>query len=266
MHTPAVRFRTTPVVLLLVVGAGCARPSNLFVAPDLSACAGSAVASSLRVVTWNIRAGLSSSIDQIGDDLAALRPDVVALQEVDRDAERTGDVDQAAVLAERLGMTSTFAAARTEGHGDFGVALLSRLPFARAERIALPSDNAFEPRVALDAHVCAGDAEVRAVSVHADIYPWSAKQNAEALAHEVKDSVGSGVVVAGDLNGTPDAAGPAAFLDRGLVDTSADGPTCASRRIDYVFVDHAVGAIADAVVADTGDHSDHKAVVVDLLR
>ncbi len=244
---------------------GCVHSSDLFVEPDAGACGGS-TPSTLRVVTWNIRSALSSSLEQIAADLAALDPDVVMLQEVDRHADRSGDVDQASELAEKLGMTSTFAAARTEGSGEFGVALLSRIAFESARRIALPSDNAFEPRVAIDAHLCSGDLHLRAASVHADVYPWSARQNADFLAENLKESVGEGVVVGGDLNSSPDGDGPAAFTTRGFIDASADAPTFGSRRIDYVFVDHAAGHVDQREVPDTGDDSDHRPELIELGR
>jgi endonuclease/exonuclease/phosphatase family metal-dependent hydrolase len=242
---------------------GCVHSSDVFVAPDPGAC-GSTTPATLRVVTWNIRAALSSSLDHIANELAAFDADVVMLQEVDRHAARSGDVDQAGVLAERLGMTSTFAAARTEGRGEFGVALLSRIAFESARRVALPSDNAFEPRVAIDAHLCAGDLHLRAASVHADVYPWAARQNADFLAENLKESVGEGVVVGGDLNSAPDGDGPAAFTTRGFIDASAEAPTFGSRRIDYVFVDHAAGSVGERVVPDTGDASDHRPQLIEL--
>jgi len=107
--------------------------SDVFVAPDAGVC-GAETPSLLRVVTWNLRAALSPSLDQAADDRAALAPDVVMLQQVDRHAARSDDLDQAAVLAERLGMTSTFATARAEGRADFGVALLSHIAFESARR------------------------------------------------------------------------------------------------------------------------------------
>lgn len=255
------------ITLLALVGVGvassaCVRPSELFVPPTGSACA-AASPSSLRVVTWNIRAGQSSSIDVIGDELEQLDADVIALQEVDLDADRSGVVNQPAVLAERLGMDWTFAAARAEGDGAFGVALLSRLPIVEAARIDLPSDNAFEPRVAVDAHLCAGDVRLRVASLHADIYPWSAKQNADFLAATLQESVGEGVVVGGDLNETPDGGGPAAFRAHGFTDASADAPTFADRRIDYVFVDEALQEVERTFVPES-DASDHRPLVVDV--
>lgn len=232
--------------------------------PTTAACGDVATPASLRVVTWNIRAGLSSSIDVLGDELLALDADVVALQEVDVHAERSGGDNQAEVLAERLGMEWTFAAARSEGDGDFGVALLSRIPFESAVRLALPSDNAFEPRVAVDAHLCAGDMHLRAATVHADIYPWSAKQNADFLAENLRESVGEGVVVGGDLNEVPGAGGPLAFAERGFIDASADAPTFSDRRIDYVFVDEVLKDVTRTFVPDS-EASDHRPLVVDLV-
>ena len=55
-------------------------------------------------------------------------------------------------------MDAAYAAAVTRPPGgDFGVAILSRLPFVGAERFDLPSAGSFEPRVALAADVCVGD-------------------------------------------------------------------------------------------------------------
>jgi len=56
--------------------------------------------------------------------LEELRPDLVCLQEVWQE----GAHNQAAELAERLGMSHVFALDRTEGGVDQGVALLSRWP------------------------------------------------------------------------------------------------------------------------------------------
>ena len=252
------------LALALLCATGCVRTSDAFIAPAVGACDDVDTPSTLRVVTWNIRAALSSSIDTIAAELADLDADVIALQEVDRDTERGGQVDQALVLGDALGMVSTFAAARAEGSGEFGVALLSRIPFESARRMELPSDNAFEPRVAIDAHLCAGDFHVRAASVHADIYPWSGRQNADFLANDLRESMGEGVVVGGDLNDTPDGQGPAAFTGRGFQDASADAaPTFANRRIDYVFIDDALSANAVARVQDS-QASDHRPMVVDL--
>lgn len=263
-YHPSMRVLPALALTGCVAATGCVRPSETFIAPTTRGCDTVGAPSSLRVVTWNIRAGLSSSIDEIGDQLEALDADVIALQEVDVLTARSGGLNQPAVLAERLGMDWTFAAAREEGGGDFGVALLSRLAIESAARMALPSDNAFEPRVAVDAHLCAGDVRLRAASLHADIYPWSAKQNADFLADTLRESVGEGVIVGGDLNDEPAGGGPAAFLERGFIDASANSPTFADRRIDYVFVDDALRDVSRTFVPES-TASDHRPLVVDVV-
>lgn len=265
--------RVAPLVVialllqLLLTGCGSVS-SDLFVPPALSACAERGDgATALRMVTWNIRAGLESSIDVIGDVLESMGADVIALQEVDRLAERSGGVDQAAVLAERLGMVHTFAAAREEGGGEFGNALLSRAPFTRAERVDLPGAVAgWEPRVAIDAELCAGRQPLRVLALHADVYPWVAADQARFVADLANDNQGGGVIVAGDLNQTPEAESLKLLDAVPLVDLSPRGKATSgwNRHIDYLFVDDSLTP-GEGSVLDT-DASDHVPVIADLRR
>ena len=96
----------------------------------------------LRMLTYNIRhgEGLDSRIDL--DRQAAViqraRADVVGLQEVDSCARRSGYTDQAAALAERLGMFCTFSPAIPLTGGKYGVAILSREKPLSVRRLPLP--------------------------------------------------------------------------------------------------------------------------------
>ena len=247
------------------MGSGCSHGSTVFDAPDVGDCSGAPV-DGLRLVTWNIRWAVESSLDRIVEVLAATHADVITLQEVDRVTPRSDGVDQADEIARRLGMSSTFAAARTEGSGDFGIAILSKLPFIGAERHKLPGGFAFEPRVALDGRVCVGPGEsVRVATVHADVYPWSRQENLRSLARTTADSIGGGVIIAGDFNDTPDGPSTRLFENEGLMRAnSAMQPTFATSVIDHVFIDEAM-VVADTTVVDS-DASDHRPVVVDLQR
>lgn len=259
--------------LLCLLLTGCSQPSDTLDAPQLSSCEGEApLLRPLRVATYNIKSGLYSSLDEVGDVLEELDADVIALQEVDRLSERTGGQDQAKELGERLGMEHAFAAARTESGGDYGVALLSRLPFREVRRIALESSNmTMEPRVALDATLCLGERELRAVSVHADVYPWAAADHARSLAEALEGTQGKGEVlrlVAGDLNAKPGEDGPLALVEAGLVDVIAsfggDLATFLDYRIDYVLADRPLAdGLLDVDVIDS-DASDHRPVVTEM--
>lgn len=222
---------------------------------------------SLRVVTYNIKAGLESSLDDIGDILEELAPDVVMLQEVDRNAARTDHIDQGAALAERLGMQYTYGATKARGEGDFGLAVLSRLPFAGAQRIELPSEGSFEPRITLAADVCVGTRSVRVFDTHSDLNPFAQEEQQRALAAYATDFAGSGVIVAGDMNATSDAPGLRALLDVPLVDASgknSDAATCAGRRIDFILTDDALGASAVSTTVLETEASDHYPVLVEI--
>lgn len=257
----------------ILLSVGCADPaSERFVQPPVASCDESvdveaANAGLLRVVTWNIKTAALASLDTIAELLASFEADVIALQEVDRLTERSGRADQSAELAELLGMEHSFAAALEQSRGEYGIALLSRFAFARAERIELPRAGGFQPRVAIDADLCAGGEEpLRVLALHADVFPWAAAAQTRFVARLAAESVGNGVVVTGDFNQTPEAEGLRALGDVPLFDVSPQdvGTSDLSRHIDYLFVDEALTP-EDGRVHDS-DASDHDPVIADLQR
>jgi endonuclease/exonuclease/phosphatase family metal-dependent hydrolase len=87
----------------------------------------------VRLVSYNIHAcvGTDGKRDpgRIAAVLEALEPDVAALQEVDSRASR-GGLDQAMLLARRLGMELVEGPLLREHRGHYGNAVLSRWPMA----------------------------------------------------------------------------------------------------------------------------------------
>lgn len=214
------------------------------VSPKLTVCEPTAGAArrNLRIVSYNIRAALSSSVSTLVDVLQELEPDIVALQEVDRDTERSGFADQAMEIADGLGLAYSYAATRTEGQGEYGVALLSRLPFAEVSRVELPENFSWEPRVALQATLCTDSGTLDVYNVHADIWPWSSSSQLQYLQERISRAQRRSTVVLGDFNATADQAGPTAFDAEAWFDVlghMADSPTYMGvpfpRRIDHIF-------------------------------
>jgi endonuclease/exonuclease/phosphatase family metal-dependent hydrolase len=81
---------------------------------------GPLIETQIRIVTWNLwwRLGdWKTRADAIAETLVELRPDLVCLQEVWQE----GDLNQAALLAEQLGMVHAFACDRVEGRIEQGV-------------------------------------------------------------------------------------------------------------------------------------------------
>lgn len=91
-------------------------------------------ADTITVVSYNIHHGNPPGkpgvidLDAIANVLANQKPDFVALQEVDVNINRSGNLNQAEYLAKKLNMHFYFAKAIDHDGGDYGVAVLSKHP------------------------------------------------------------------------------------------------------------------------------------------
>ncbi len=252
---------------LALMSSGCIANST-FYAPELTRCQDSfrLAPRTLRVASYNLKAGLESSLEAVGDELARIDADVVALQEVDVGVERSNHVDQAQVLAERLGMQPIFAAAIARGGGAYGIAVLTRLPVQSAQRIELNAFPIYEPRVAIDTELCVGQQPLRFVSVHADFLNPTA--NLSTLADHVEPYVGSGLVVAGDFNALPHESGPMKLVKKGLIDLFRLDRRFtfwpSKRRIDFLLTDSPLAPLVHRREVIETRASDHYPIWADL--
>ncbi|MCA9290935.1 MAG: endonuclease/exonuclease/phosphatase family protein [Phycisphaerales bacterium] len=171
-------------------------------------CASAPPPEPLRVMTYNIRhgAGMDGVIDleRIAAVIVGAAPDVVALQEVDRNAGRSGVVDQASELARLTGLEHhAFGPFMDFDGGQYGMAILSRHPIESSRVIDLPP-GAHEPRTALWASIARPRAPFVLVGVHFDwladdVSRWAqAEALVRALATESRP-----LIVAGDFNDVP---------------------------------------------------------------
>lgn len=233
----------------------------------------------VRVVTlnlWGDREPLAARLDAAARALAALRPDVVLLQEV-----RCGDglENTAARLAGRLGdgCSATYACATAgpagtwgagSGAGEEGLAVLTRHRVVAHRELELPEARPDERRLLLSARL---EIEGRPVDVHTTHLHWRlgdglARERQVLALDEAARAFGADAprILAGDFNAAPDTdeirflTGKHTLGGRRTVWQDAfarvrpheDGWTWASRnpqtewlrwldrdrRIDYVFV------------------------------
>lgn len=163
----AVTLRTTPDEKsdLLETGSASTRPPS---APVLPA--------EIKIVSYNMR---WRGGDELRRLIVMLREDaeiggaaIIGLQEVDRNKQRTGNVNTARTIAEALGMNYAWAAPPQVNDGqeeETGVAILSSYPMTNVERIVLPNEGPGKRRrVALGATLRIGTTDVRVYSVHAE--------------------------------------------------------------------------------------------------
>ncbi len=105
--------------------------------------------------SYNIMASELSSLESLKLALPDLKSDVIALQEVDYNTQRSSKsspgnipVNQAAILAESMSMHFSECRAISFDGGYYGMALLSRYPISKTEKIKLGNLNNREERAA----------------------------------------------------------------------------------------------------------------------
>jgi endonuclease/exonuclease/phosphatase family metal-dependent hydrolase len=152
----------------------------------------------LRKIGYNFPTGRAEAVSRNIRDAARVfannellpPPDILALQEADKETGRAGKQHVAARLAEKLGVPYVHVGAglphgikpkqrewwlnfeeqvAIDDEGDMGVALLSRIPLSDVQRIDLPwHDCAWRPRLAMAATIPLADQQVRLFNVHID--------------------------------------------------------------------------------------------------
>jgi endonuclease/exonuclease/phosphatase family metal-dependent hydrolase len=248
------------------------------------ASAGRDSGASLRVLTYNIHAGKDAAqqrnLDRVAEVIRGASADIVLLQEIDRNTERSGREDHIAVLAQLTGMHMAFAKSLDFQGGLYGIAVLSRLPLDTAYRVPLevkpPQERSgtYEPRVGLHAVVRTARGVLHIVNTHIDPAPEPTYRHQEVvnlMAHIARTVPAEATLIfGGDLNAranTPEiAALSLAFLDSWQrcgdggpgFSYPADKP---DRRIDYVWLRSAT--CSSARVLDT-QASDHRPLLVEV--
>jgi endonuclease/exonuclease/phosphatase family metal-dependent hydrolase len=135
-----------------------------------------AAAANLKVVSYNIRWRSGDELRQLigflKDDPEIGGAGILGLQEVDRRKKRSGHKNNAALIAEELGMHYAWAAPPApdrEQEEATGVEILSAYPLSDVRRLVLPhAGPGGRRRVALGATVKIGRTNIRVYSVHAE--------------------------------------------------------------------------------------------------
>ncbi len=175
---------------------------------------GALVESRARLVTWNLwwRLGdWKARAEAIAQTLSELQPDIVCLQEVWEE----GGENQAALLAQRLGMTYAFAPDRIESGVKQGVAVLSKWPLTKVAHRELPAPpEVKDTNVVLRAIVQGPREPLLLVTTHLIPYPHRSEfreRQIRAVIDFMAEVQGNPTdhhgrsVVAGDFNASPDS-------------------------------------------------------------
>lgn len=213
----------------------------------------------LRVLSFNTHRS-TGTLNAIAEEILEIDPDVVLLQEVDRRMLRTGAIDQAAVLADAVGMDGSFSSNLARGSGQYGTLILSRFDIVQQGRIPLVRSPRSEARGLQWVTLEVSGQAVRVYNTHLDATRPDVRL---AQARQVADIVADddvATVLGGDLNAWPASAAVAAIGTQ-LTDTwtaVGQGRSATSRggkKIDYLFVRGLRPLLSRVATSGASDHN-----------
>jgi endonuclease/exonuclease/phosphatase family metal-dependent hydrolase len=252
----------------------------------------------MRMATFNILHGRSPAdgvvdLDRLRSAVRALDPDVLALQEVDRDQPRSHLADLTAVAAEAMGAVShrfvaalagtpgaTWMAATDRdvpGEASYGVALLSRYPARSWQVLRLPRIRPTfplwlsgprkliivreEPRAVVVAHLDTPAGPLAVANTHLSFVPGWRRVQLRRIVQDLAP-LAEPVVIMGDLN-MPEPwptriSGYTALASHPTF--PLEHPT---EQLDHILLRGRLGRVRSSS-APLFDLSDHRALLVDL--
>lgn len=233
----------------------------------------------LRVLCYNIHhaEGVDGKLDvpRIARVILSVKPDLVALQEVDQKTKRTQMVDQVAELARLTKMKSVFGANIDFQGGHYGNAILSRFPITRHKNHHLPNVDMGEQRGVLESMIkVSKDRNILFMVTHFD--HRRPDQERRASAKFINQMMGkhenTPAILSGDLNDVPNSATLKEISKLWMRTNPEITPTVPVtkpvRQIDYILVrPKERWKVIETQVLDEAVASDHRAIfaVIELI-
>jgi len=230
----------------------------------------------LRLLSYNIHhaEGVDGRLDlkRIAEIIIQTKADIVALQEVDQNVARSGNVLQARELARLTGMKYAFGGNIKLQSGEYGNAILTRFEIEKEKNHLLPCLERGEQRGVLEVHVVVAEIKdpLRIMATHFD----HRKSDRERVlsAKEIDAVMGNDEtpsLLLGDIN---DVLGSQTLneLERNWQRTNkqelftipVDKPT---RQIDFIFTRAGQPwQVIDTQVLDEQFASDHRAILSEI--
>nr|WKN38970.1 endonuclease/exonuclease/phosphatase family protein [Tunicatimonas sp. TK19036] len=229
----------------------------------------------LRVMAYNVHhcnppsAPEKIDVEAIVETIRQQKPDLVALQEIDVMTGRSGNIDEARMIAEQLDMHYYFGKAIDHDGGEYGVAILSRFPISEEQTHALPTQEGTdgEPRVLATVKVNLPNGQsLRFGSTHLDAQREDVNRLLQIKAiGEIASTESLPMVIAGDFNAPP-TSGVINILDQHFQRSCEDcAPTIPvinpTKAIDFIaFRPDAGFEVVSHQVIDETYASDHRPV------
>lgn len=159
----------------------------------------------VRVMTYNLRFGELSSLEDLAYHIKSFKPDFVALQEVDvhtarERAPHQNGKDFIAELAYRTGMFGLYGKTIEYAGGYYGIGMLSKYPYITTEKVLLPNPENKEQRALLEALVEVGGDTLTFVSTHLEVSSEKLRNMQARFICNRFENAPYPVIIGGDFN------------------------------------------------------------------
>ncbi|MEJ5088783.1 endonuclease [Sphingobacterium faecium] len=167
-------------------------------------------AQQLKILTYNIHHANPPSenetvinLDTIAAIIKRTHADLVGLQEIDVNLDRSQNIDQAKKLAELTGMHYFFSKGINLDAGEYGTVILSKYPIVKTERLELPSPIASEKRSLGIIHIKLNGRTIKFANTHLDLKNENRLAQTAFIIDKFKNDQEL-VILVGDLNAEPE--------------------------------------------------------------
>jgi endonuclease/exonuclease/phosphatase family metal-dependent hydrolase len=224
----------------------------------------------VKFMSYNIQghaaAGRPDFLPKLAEVIAAVKPDIVGLQEV-HCRTRAGPVHQAEVLASLTGMNMSFGRSCGMNGGDYGNAVLTRGTIKAEFTHPLPGSG--EPRSVLQTEISLDGQDVLFFVTHLAAWGRLLRVARMRQVAELGDITARGSlphVLVGDFNVAPGADEIRTLLSHGHLHVIGDYREATfpmtRQRLDYIFADPRWETVGTGVIRR--GPSDHWAITAEL--
>ncbi len=207
------------------------------------------VTNRITVMSYNVKycSPYNSStpdVDAVAEVIRQAKPDVVFLQELDRNTTRSGKVDQLALLSAKTDLPYTYYGRAIEYQGgESGLGILSRYALSDPQLYQLPrvelGDTYVSYRIMIKANILLNDKKITIAGTHLEL----TQENRDLQVPEINRILSSSnypTILAGDFNATPENNTMQTFFGYGFKKTCTTGCNTISsnapnREIDYIL-------------------------------
>jgi endonuclease/exonuclease/phosphatase family metal-dependent hydrolase len=230
-----------------------------------------------------VDASRTANIQKIIKIIKKIRPDIIALQEVDDGTPSSANRNQARITGDELGLDHFYVPLEKEGRHAFGLAILSRFALKKSEFTPLPNLHPslkMRKRGALRTEIKTPKGEVHFINTHLSVFRIERYLQLRTImkwSGLSKRPFNKPLIFCGDLNAKPGSsgyrkiAGHLTDVQKALNRAVRPEPTFPSKvssfRIDHIFVSNHWEIMHSEVIKNsfTINASDHLPLIADLI-